>query len=377
MKIGIILNPYGEAKPGGLARTILEWTRGLLNYDNNDDNDKKNEYIIFLKDEPIYKPILPGRNWKFYVLGGGKFWLNKLKKMPQADIYLFQTPVLPLGFTPKNSIIIAQDFPYFYLRPHNLKEAIRNFVVKRYHENSLRRARHIIAVSEATKKDLMRFFAVPEHKISVIHMGFKNVCAGEEIFVPLPEKFFLFVGVIKERKNVLRVVEAFRDFTQPTSFRVGSNEPKNNSDYKLVFAGRPSGWYAAQVKKLIADNNLNDQIVFLDHINDGQLSYVYKRAEALLFPSIVESFGFPVLEAMACGTPVITANFGGPAEIGADEALLINPYHIAEITQAMIKISSDAQYRAQLITAGQVRVKEFSWAKTAAKTLELIKVFKS
>ena len=361
MIIGIILHPFGEAKPGGLARTILEWTRGLLTIDHS------NQYIVFVKEKPQIAPDLPGKNWRLEVLGGGAFWLNRLKNKEQADVYLFQTPVLPFGYTPKNSIIIAQDFPYFYLRPHNIKEAVRNALVKHYHKFSLQRATKIIAVSNSTKSDLMKFFYVPENKINIIHMGFKNVCMAREIPIDLPEKFFLFVGVIKERKNVLRVVEAFRDFKK-------SNP---NLTHKLVFAGRPSGWYAEKVQNFIANNNLAHQTIFLDHINDGQLAYVYKRTEALLFPSVIESFGFPVLEAMACGTPVITANIGGPAEIGVNVALLVNPYQLEEIAQAMDKIATDANFRARLIVAGQARANEFSWSKTAAKTLELIKALKS
>ena len=175
MKIGIILHPYGESKPGGLARTIFEWTKGLL------EIDQKNQYIIFLKNQPVSRPDLPGANWRIEVLGDGWFWKDRLKHHLRADVYIFQTPALPIFYRPKNAVIIAQDYPYQYLPAKNFDERIKNRLIYLYHRHSLRRANLIVAVSESSKRDTIRFFGIPEHKIAVVYMGYKNICAGTAI----------------------------------------------------------------------------------------------------------------------------------------------------------------------------------------------------
>ena len=357
MKIGIILNPYGEVSPGGLARTILEWSRGMLQI------DQENQYIVFLKSSPKILPDLPGNNWRMEVLGSGIFWLNRLRGASLADVYIFQTPVLPLFFKPKKSVIIAQDFPYLYprVRRPGIRARLRNLIVYFYHAFSLKKADAVIAVSDSTKDDLIKNFKVPENKITVIHMGFKKICDTPEVLVALPSKFFLFTGVVKERKNVLNIAKAFGKFKKG-----------DTNGYKLVLAGKTEGEYFMAVKKYLEEKNLSKEVIFLGFLNDGQLAHVYKRATALLFPSLVEGFGFPVLEAMDCGIPVITSNIFGPKELGGDAAILVDPYNVDEMARAIQKLAADPALRDDLIKKGFLRAKKFDWKDTARKTLKLI-----
>lgn len=356
MTIGIILHPYGEDKPGGLARTIFEWTKAML------EIDAKNEYVIFLKNKPKKIPELPGENWKIEILGGGLFWKEKIKKISRGDVHLFQTPALPFFGKPKNSIIITQDYPYKYIKPKNIKDWFKYKLIYLYHKYSLKRADLIIAVSESSKEDTMKFFKIPEKKIKVVYMGYKEICAVPESEVSLPEDFFLFVGVIKERKNFFNIVKAFELFKKENS---GSN-------YKLVAAGKTGNDYYKMIKKYIDDNNLNKEIIFLEYLNDSQLSYVYKRAKALIFPSIVESFGFPVLEAMSCGVPVITTKYQGPSEIGKKSALLVEPGEPEDIAGAMNLVVNDKNLREELSKKGRIRAKNFSWRAAAKDLLKVI-----
>lgn len=356
MTVGIILHPYGEDKPGGLARTIFEWTKALL------EIDKENEYIIFLKKEPKTNLDLPGKNWKLEILGQRFFWKNRLRKAAKADVYIFQTPVLPLFYKPKNSIIITQDYPYKYIKPKSLKERIKNTLIYLYHRYSLRRADLIIAVSRSSKDDTVKFFKVPEEKVKIVYMGYKKICSLPEIKLPLPEKFFLFVGVIKARKNFLNIVKAFEIFKK-----------EKQNDYKLVIGGKSEGVYFESVKKYIKERHLENDVIFLGYLNDGQLSYLYRRAIALVFPSIVESFGFPSLEAMDCGTPVITTKYQGPSEIVRDAGMLIDPCNINEISRAMREMAEDASLRQQLVKKGIERARDFSWQKSAEGLLREIK----
>lgn len=357
MKIGILLHPYGEEKPGGLARTIFEWTKSMLS------QDSKNEYIIFLKNKPQRTPELPGKNWQMCALGGGIFWMEKLKNAPQADVYLFQTPVLPLFYRPRKTCVIVQDFPYKYLRPKNIKEFFRNRFVGMYHGFSLRKADQLVAVSNSTKNDCMRFFGIPEHKIKVIHMGFKRICETPQSVFPVPERFFLFVGVVKERKNVFTIVKGFEEFKR--------KNPK--APQKLAIGGKAEGPYYQAIVEYIRTKKLEKDVIFLGYLNDSQLSFVYRKTDALVFPSSIEGFGMPVLEAMDCGTAVITSNIFGPSEVGeGGAALLVDPKNSSEIAGAFEKIAFDPDIRKKLVENGLKRSREFSWDIAGRELLKLI-----
>lgn len=356
MTIGIVLHPYGEDKPGGLPRVIFEWTQALL------ERDKENEYIIYLKKRPKTPPVLPGK-WKLEILGGNPFlWLNRLRRVREADVYIFNTPVLPLFFRPKKSILVVYDFPYLYLPARDLWDFLRRIFINWYHNFSLRRADGIAAVSESAKKDVMRFFGVPERKITVVYHGFKNICEIEPKGIELPKKFFFFVGTLKERKNVINIVEAFS--------LLKKSHPE--LPHKLVLGGKSEGKYYERLQDLVRKKGLEGEIVFAGYLNDSELSHAYRRAEALVFPSLVEATGNPILEAMACGLPVITSNIFGPAELAGEAGILVNPESPEEIARAMWRIVGDKEYRDILVRRGLEQVKKFSWDNLVPKMLALI-----
>ena len=357
MRIGIIMHPYGEKNPGGLPRIIFGWAKALLS------TDHANDYLIFFKEEPKALPALPGDNWTPHVLGSGRFWLNRLKWFPEADVYLFNTPVLPFLWKPRRAVIIAQDYPYKYLKARNLSEYLSRSFISFYHGYSLRRADHIVAISESTKRDTMRFFNIPERKITVVYQGFTDVCALPETGVSLPEKFFFFAGTIKERKNVLSIVKAF------TILR--SRVP--GCVHKLVIAGKAEGSYYEEICVYIKEHGMTNEIIFLGHLNENQLSYAYKRAEALVFPSLIEGAGLPVLEAMACGIPVITSNSFGPSELGGNgAAVLIDPRSPEDIASAMERIILDPSFRQERVRRGLEQSKRFSWNTTVRDMLSVL-----
>lgn len=357
MRIGIILHPYGEEKPGGLARIILEWTKALIEF------APQHEYIVFLKEKPVVAPDLPGNNWKIHMLGPGYFWLDRLRRAPQADVYIFNTPILPLWYCPPRSIVIALDFAYKHFKPESFKALLLRFFIGWYHARSLKKADRIVAISESTKRDAIKFFAVPEKKIAVVYPGFKKICESTEISIGVPERFFLFVGVIKERKNVLNIVKAYD--------QLRARHP--DTDYKFVIVGRGGGIYANRVKQYVRSRQLEDYVLFFGHVADGELSFLYKRAAAFVFPSFVEGFGFPILEAMHCGCPVITSNVSSTEELGRNgAALLVNPHKSAEIAQAMGQITADPKFRERLIEIGKKRTQEYSWEHAAREILSVI-----
>lgn len=411
MKIGIILHPYGEQKSAGLAEYIFELTKNLI------ANDQTNEYLIFLK--PLDKargriklPEFHSDNWRVVSLGFGRWWRELgLFFAPRADLYIFNTPMMPLFFKPKKSIVIALDFAYLYFQPAPLRQGFgwaSNKILFWLNGFSMRRADLVIAISEATKKDVVKFFGIDEKKIKVIYPGFRDLnkiyCSNEiennnqDVFSTSPlicrassknvycsshayrqageienksleptcnglvEPYFLFVGVIKERKNVFNIVSAFIELKK-----------KYNLPHKLIIAGKGGGSYLDKINELIKKEVLENEIIFTGYVSDERLVGLYKGAEALVFPSLVEGFGFPVLEAMGVGVPVITSKTSSLSEVAGEAALLVDPYSISEIAEAMHKIASDGNLRRDLISRGLERIKYFSWQQTAEKFLKEIK----
>jgi len=344
--------------PGGLPRVIFEWTKALL------ERDMENEYIIYLKHQPKAPLPLPGKKWKMAVLGSGFLWLNRLRNAPRADVYVFNTPVLPLFFWPPKSIAIVYDFPYKHLPPRDFKDRLRRVVIGWYHGFSMRKADAIVAISHSTKDEIIKFFNINPEKIKVIYHGFKSICILPEKKLDLPDKFFFFAGTLKERKNVLNIVRAYNMFQKA--------RPDNGT--KLVLSGKSEGVYYEMLKKYVTQEGLVNDVIFSGYLNDGQLSYAYKKALALLFPSIIEGSGNPILEAMDCGLPVITSNIFGPAELGSDgSAFLVNPRSAEELADAMEKVAMDGEVRRVLTEKGRQQVKKFSWNTAVGEFLLVIK----
>ena len=123
MTIGIILNPYGEDKPAGLARGIFEFTRGMI------ANDAENEYVIFVKKTPRVMPDFPGHRWRLEALGERWLWLRRLKKQSQADVYLFNTPILPLLWKPRHAVVLAWDYGYLAFPADSFRDCLKKRLV--------------------------------------------------------------------------------------------------------------------------------------------------------------------------------------------------------------------------------------------------------
>ncbi|MFC1757090.1 glycosyltransferase family 4 protein [Patescibacteria group bacterium] len=357
MKIGIILHPFDEKKPAGLGRYILELTKNLV------ESDSKNEFIIYLKNKPKNPITFSGNNWHVEVLGFGKFWRELgLLFAPKSDIYIFNTPIMPFFLKPRKSIVIALDYAYKYFEPRDMKESFRNFVLFKMNKFALGRASKIVAISEFTKKETIKLFGIKKEKIEVIYPGFNNICSISETAINLPKKFFLYVGVLKERKNLLNVVKGFNEFKK-----------NKQTDHKLVIVGKKDGWYYEKIIGFIKRENLENEIMFLGFISDSELSFVYKKSTVLVFPSLVEGFGFPVLEAMACGLPVITSREGSLAEVAGEASLLIDPRDYKEISKALQKIAPLTILSDKLKRAGISRSKQFSWQRNSSQLTELIR----
>ncbi|KKW15567.1 MAG: hypothetical protein A2843_01305 [Candidatus Wildermuthbacteria bacterium RIFCSPHIGHO2_01_FULL_48_27b] len=338
MNIGLLLDPYGEKSPGGLGRAVFEMARGIR------AADRKNSYVVYTKN----------------AMGVTSLFLQGARKMDRnLDLYIFFNPIVPLFLFPKRAIVVVHDFAYLELPGRSLLQKINGAVLYCAHALSLRKATKIIAVSNTAKESTIRHFGTNPDKIKVIYNGFIALDGTPEP-IPAPDNFFLFAGVLKERKNVAGIIKAFGLFA------------RNNTTHELLIAGKQSGTYADSLVVLARELGMEKRVRFLGYVTDGQLKYLYNKAQALVFVSFIEGFGMPVLEAMHAGLPVIASNNGALAEVAGDAALLVNPSAPRDIAAAMSRIASDALLRADLKENGMLRARQFSWDENARQFIEIM-----
>jgi len=235
-----------------------------------------------------------------------------------------------------------------------------------------REASKIIAVSNSTKEDLVRLYELPEEKIKVIHSGIEGnlqplkINSEQAIAIrkkyKLPDKFILYFGTIEPRKNLVGLIKAYEIFRQ---------QAKNGQEYSLVLAGN-QGWIYQEIFAQAKKSLYAPDIIFTGFVDPADKICLYNLASLFVYPSFFEGFGFPPLEAMACGIPVICSNTSSFPETVGDSALMVDPYNLGEIAWAMEEILTDGELKGDLIKDGLNRVKNFSWDKSAKETLEYL-----
>jgi glycosyltransferase involved in cell wall biosynthesis len=245
------------------------------------------------------------------------------------------------------------------LRFPNPRSPLTNYH-RYYLPHVLAQAQHILCDSIATAKDITNFFHIPIDKITPILLAHDT---QHFRFLDLPtSNYFLYIGRHDPYKNLQRVIDAFAAMP-------------SHQDCELWIAGPPDLRYTPTLQAQVEQLGLTHQVKFLDYVPYDQLPKLINQAIALVFPTLWEGFGLPVLEAMACGTPVITSNLSSLPEVAGDAALLVNPYDTGEIAEAMQAIATDAKLRSHLRTLGLNRASQFSWAKTGQATAEVLQQF--
>jgi len=238
----------------------------------------------------------------------------------------------------------------------------------RYHA---RTAGHLLADSEATQHDLIEVYGVPPGRITVIYPGrdeslqpVTDPAAIEVIKTRYGIKgdYILHLGTLHPRKNLLRLVEAFALLQKDLGPRT--------SDWRLVLAGR-KGWLYEPLFRRVAALGLEDGVVFTGYIPQADLAPLLSGAHCFAFPSLYEGFGFPVLEAMTCGTPVICSDTSSLPEVVGDAALLVDPEDTQAWAEALRRLLTDAELRQSVIQRGYRQMQRFSWPRAAQQVLEV------
>ncbi len=367
----------------GIGVRILEYNRsgferylrGLL--ENLAGIDDRNEYVLY-SDHPIdEKRLTLSPNFSIKVVERGihsQVWTNYTLplQVKKDNIDIFHFPDSSVWFRKaKRTVVTLHDispvlFPELEMVSKEMFYYFRFlcWLIKR-------KANIIITVSEKSKSDIVNYLKVKKEKVRVIYPGvhprFRIVDsrAREEVREKfrLEKDFILFTGSFQKRKNLGGLIKAYEYFAK-----------ESKGSYGLVITGesrRSIGSHYLSADELIRNSPVRDKIRFLGYVDDHDLVSLYNAASLFVFISFYEAFGFPLLEAMACGTPVITSNNSSGPEIVGDAAILVNPHNPVEIAQAMCRCLEGEELCTMLIKKGLKRAKDFSWRNAAQQMLKV------
>ena len=347
--------------------------------------------------------------WKRLWTQGG-LALECLRRPP--DVLWVPAHTLPVVRRPgMKTVVTIHGIEYQYLP--EFYDFKKKWYLNKSTEYAVKRADKLIAVSNWTKKQLVDELGADKDKISVVYEGIgrgfvkksvesvqegsglkakasrtdpapktlKKLCRQVRYKYNLPQKYVLFVGTIQPRKNLVKLIEAFAGVVKELGERVqegsgfeakaSKTDPTQKTMIGLVIAGK-KGWMVDEIYEAPKKYGVEDGVKFIGRVADADLPAVYKMAELFVWPSLMEGFGLPLLEAMQMGVPVICSDRGALPEVAGKAALQVNPEKTEEITEAIRLVLENKELREGLVEKGYKRVKQFSWKEAAKQTLMVL-----
>jgi len=372
MLIGIDASRAAVGRRTGTEAYSLRLIRALLNL------APEHRFRLYFNQPPAAGLFPPAPNVEQRIIPFPRLWthLRLAAELVQnrPDILLVPSHVLPFVF-PGPAVVTVHDLGYLHF-PQAHPTFSRLYLDWTTRWNA-RRAAVIIADSEATRQDLVTHYRADPAKIRVVYPGYDETLrpvrtgpaasTGDPIRLAAVKKrysiqgdYLLYLGTLQPRKNLLRLIDAFTQLPNPQS-------PIPNPPLQLVLAGAP-GWLSAP----ILERARQAGVVLPGFIADEDKAALLSGAAAFLFPSLYEGFGFPVLEAMACGAPVICSNTSSLPEVAGDAALLVDPLDTAGLTAAIQNLLSDHSLQKDLTRRGFANLRRFSWQQCARQVLTAI-----
>jgi glycosyltransferase involved in cell wall biosynthesis len=232
-------------------------------------------------------------------------------------------------------------------------------------ERAIRTATALIAVSQNTRRDLLEEYGIPPEQVGITHEGVSDR------YCPTPgeaerirskyqlDHYLLYIGTLQRRKNLVRLVDAYVHLLE-----------RHHVPHKLVLAGS-KGWGYEEVYAAVERSGVADRIILLGYVPDEDLPGLYTGADLFIYPSLYEGFGLPVLEAMACGTPVAVSRTSSLPEVAGDAGIFFDPLNVIEMAEAMSKVLLNSQFCNELQQKGLRRAQQFTWQRTAFQTLSI------
>jgi glycosyltransferase involved in cell wall biosynthesis len=357
MRIGLNLMGIPETRTG-VHRYAMCLVRALVGI------DPTNEYIIFggshiteglLDTKRVGKVTLPSkgrvdRRYREQVVIPG------LAQAHKVDVLHSLNNVCPVA-APARNVVTVHDI-MFKKFPRKRFRGSKSLYYRVLVPLSLRKAHRVICVSDNTLRDVAQVYKVSSGRLRRVYNGVSSDLTYSADRV-IGDPYMLFVGSIEPIKNLLKVIEAYSLLVK-----------KMRLKHVLVLAG-PRDWASSDAAELACQLGVQHAIILPGEISNGSLRSLYQHADLFVFPSLYEGFGLPVLEAMACGTPVVTSNTSSLPEVAGDAALLVDPENVQEIAGAMERVLTDQDLRAELSRRGRERAKLFTWERCAQETLKV------
>jgi len=349
----------------GIGRCLREIIKEMADLDKTIKiylYGKESEHRRYLKEYSIPYDLISFRksNSPIYsireqIIGS---WNNSVNR--NNDVFYYPQYNLPY-IVQKNSIFTIHDFIQFRFPEYFGKNKVK--IARFILDNAVRKAKKIIVVSNSTAKDFYEYFPEYRGEIKVIHNGIssnfrvvKDVSKNNFRKINNLNKYILFIGNDKPHKNISGLIDSF------------SNIKKEYPEFKLVIISKDF-----DLNKISIDSSIKEDIIIVDNISEEELILYYNCASMLVLPSYYEGFGLPIIEAMACGCPVITSDISSMPETGSDAAHYIDPYDHNSITEGIIRLIRDKDLRDRLIEKGYKRTRIFNWTHTAKKYLDVFR----
>lgn len=372
MIIGIDGNEANVKKRVGIS----EYAYWLLYYFAKFAQARDNEHItfvIYLKNAPIAELPKETNNWKYKIVGPAKFWtqfglpLNLFFGRPRPNIFFSPTHYAP-RFSPVPTIVSIMDLSFLQFKDLFKKSDL--YQLEHWTEYSVKKASRVLTISNSSRNDIIKTYAVPEGKVVTIYPGIKeSISLTPHVYsmnqlqakYHISDKYILFVGTLQPRKNIIRLIEAFSKVLAT----------KQEKDLQLVIIGK-RGWLYEPILEAPQKYKVKNEVKFLENVNDEDLALFYQHALCYILPSLYEGFGLPVVEAMKHGCPVITSNISSLPEAGGDAALYVNPEDTNDIADKITRLIADEKLRKELQEKGKKQAEKFNWEKTAKQTFEVL-----
>lgn len=369
MRIGINARVLLSSRMEGVCRYMHETLQRVVK------NNPQDQFVFFF-DRPYDEQFIYADNVEAVVIGPPTrhpflwyWWFEK--SLPKAliknnidvfysgDTYMSLTTQVP-------TVLVCHDIAYAHF-PKHIPWLKRKYYQK-YFPAFHKAASQIISVSEATKNDIVKIFKLQRDKITVAHNALKEGVAkmSPSDQIKIREKYtegaeyFVYVGSIHPRKNIVRLIRAFNLFKE-----------KSDSNIKLILAGRLA-WNTNEFKETLKQSPYQKDIHHLEGLSNAELNELTASAKALFYVSLFEGFGLPILEGMAVEIPVVCSNLSSMPEVAGDAAILVDPKNVEEITKAMQDLHLNPSLANELVQKGKKRVQTFSWEETAKITYDVI-----
>jgi glycosyltransferase involved in cell wall biosynthesis len=373
MRIGIEAQRLFRPHKHGMDRVALELILNLQIIDT------KNDYFIFVKPDQDTTVIKNTPNFKIVEIPGGpypwweQFKLPKIAKSYTCDILHCTSNTapystrIPIITTLHDIIYMEGSLLKLLMNKASLYQKFGNIYRRIIVSKVVKNSKRLITVSNFEKQNIINYFKLKNKEIQTVHNGVNKTftaisntghIAKVKAKYELPEKYMLHISNKDPRKNTIKVLKAFNEYLKKTT---------NNC--KLLMLGCNDVDLKIMLNQIRA-MDLYEHIILTGYVSDEDLPILYQLSQLFLFPSLREGFGIPIIEAMACGVPVITSNTSSMPEVAGNAAHLINPNQTKEIYQGMLKIMSNERYKNELIQRGLKRSEQFSWRKMASQVLE-------